>query len=800
MLHGGALIAAMMVANLSNFLFNVYIGNKLSLENLGLVTLINTLWYIAAIFVNSFSSTINHRTAYLSTSKDIQAGISFWKITLRLGILAASITSIIWIVAIPAIDRFFQINNVITLFLFTPALLFGVIASSNRGFLQGNMLFQWTALLTLIEALSKLALAFVFVELDLKNWVFMSIPLSILVLAAISMPLSRKLARRLDNGSIPLKNEYQFPTLFYASSVMSGISSAVFLSMDIILVKHFFDPATAGAYALLSLVGKMIYFLGSFPAVFMLTLVSRTEGLRKNSKKIFYMIFGSTLVMVAVGFIGLGWFGNYFVPMLLGERTLMILDYLRNYAFAISLFTLANVIISYHLARKQYIFPVISLFVSIIMVVGIIYSHSSIQSVINVITAASLLGFSLIGLTHIFERKIKFINANFHDFIDAFTRPPKLEQLRGGGKRVLIFNWRDIKHKFAGGAEVYIHEIAKRMVERGDYVTIFCGNDGHSLRNENIDGIQIVRRGGFYLVYLWAFLYYFTQFRGEYDILIDCHNGIPFFTPLYVKEPVISVVHHIHQKVFRLYLPKPLAEFACFLERDLMPIIYRNINFVTVSPSSKKEMIEYGLVGKGIEIVYNGVDLKDYTPAVKSPWPIILYLGRLKAYKSIDVLIASFKLIIEKIPSASLVIAGSGEEESHLKRLANQLGIGDKVIFAGKVSEQIKIEFLQKAWVMVNPSFMEGWGITTIEANACGTPVIGADVSGLRDSIKNLETGYLVPHGDSIGFADKIIKVIEDGKLRTRMSENSVVWANNFSWSSASNSFSEIIKSKYKTT
>jgi len=407
------------------------------------------------------------------------------------------------------------------------------------------------------------------------------------------------------------------------------------------------------------------------------------------------------------------------------------------------------------------------------------------------------LGFSLVGLTHIFERRIKFVIANLHDFIDAFTRSSKIEPLMGGGMRVLIFNWRDIKHKFAGGAEVYIHEIAKRMVERGDRVTIFCGNDGDSLRNENIDGIQIARRGGFYFVYLWAFLYYFTQFRGRYDIVVDCHNGIPFFTPLYVKEPVISVVHHIHQQVFRLYLPKPLAEFACFLERDIMPVVYRNINFITVSPSSKKEMIEYGLVGKGIEIVYNGVDLNDYRPAVKSPWPVILYLGRLKAYKSIDVLITAFKLVIEKIPNASLVIAGSGEEDDHLKRLAVQLGIENKIIFTGKVSEEIKIEFLQKAWVMVNPSFMEGWGITTIEANACGTPVIGADVSGLRDSIRNFETGYLVPHGDSNGFADKIIEVIEDGKLRARMSENSVVWANNFSWTRASDSFSEIIKAKY---
>jgi glycosyltransferase involved in cell wall biosynthesis len=286
------------------------------------------------------------------------------------------------------------------------------------------------------------------------------------------------------------------------------------------------------------------------------------------------------------------------------------------------------------------------------------------------------------------------------------------------------------------------------------------------------------------------------QFRGQYDVIIDCHNGIPFFTPVYVKEPVICVVHHIHQEVFKRLLPFPMSSFACFLERDLMPIVYRNKHFVTVSPSSKAEMAQFGLIGRGIEIVHNGVDLESFKPAEKSLAPTILYLGRLKAYKSIDVLITAFKVVSEKIPDVSLIIAGSGEEDAHLKRLTSQLNLNNRVFFKGKVSEEEKIKLLQRSWVMVNPSFMEGWGITTIEANACGTPVIGADVPGLRDSIRNFETGYLVPHGDTGGFADKIKLIVQDRRLRSEFMDQSLLWARNFSWDKSVSKLLAVIQLK----
>jgi glycosyltransferase involved in cell wall biosynthesis len=379
----------------------------------------------------------------------------------------------------------------------------------------------------------------------------------------------------------------------------------------------------------------------------------------------------------------------------------------------------------------------------------------------------------------------KFILRSLVDFIEIVFPLPKAPK-RSTGKRILVYNWRDTRHTWAGGAEVYVHELAKRWVKSGHHVTVFCGNDGKLPRREQIDGVNIVRRGGFYMVYFWAFAYYVVRFRGRYDIIMDCHNGIPFFTPLYAKEPVIGVVHHIHQVVFKEYLPAPAAALAAWMERDVMPWAYRNKRFITVSESTRHEMEELGLVGAGISVVHNGVDLSELTPGPKHAEPLVLYLGRLAPYKSVDVLIRAFGQIVERVPGARLIIAGSGEDSRRLKLLATRMKLRPSIDFVGHVSNVQKIALYQRAWVFVNPSFMEGWGITTIEANACGTPTVGADVAGLRDSIDNPTTGYLTPHGDSEALADRITTLLTDHNLRSNMSINAVKWARRFEWDESS--------------
>ncbi len=401
-------------------------------------------------------------------------------------------------------------------------------------------------------------------------------------------------------------------------------------------------------------------------------------------------------------------------------------------------------------------------------------------------------------IIHMTKRRgrLRFVVRALVDFVGIMAPMPKYDvDIPKSGKRILVFNWRDHKHTYAGGAEVYIEELSKRWVKEGNHVTLFCGSDGRGApRHEIEDGINVIRRGGQYFVFIWAFLYYMIRMRGKYDVIIDCHNGIPFFTPLFAREPVICVVHHIHQDVFKEHLPKLQAKFACWLEAVLMPRAYKYSQYVAVSPSTKKEMEELGMKSdKGIAIVYNGVDLDTLVPGKKSNSPLVLFLGRLQAYKSVDVLLNSFQKVLKKTPNAKLVIAGSGDASDSLKQLSKDLNIQDSVVFTGKISEEKKRGLFQKAWVMANPSMKEGWGITTVEANACATPVIGSDVPGLRDSIIHDETGSLVPYGDSKTLADRLTWILKDHKSRDGMSEKSCKWAQKFHWDDSARQLGDLI-------
>ena len=173
------------------------------------------------------------------------------------------------------------------------------------------------------------------------------------------------------------------------------------------------------------------------------------------------------------------------------------------------------------------------------------------------------------------------------------------------------------------------------------------------------------------------------------------------------------------------------------------------------------------------------------------------YVGRLKDYKSIDLLIKAFARVVKEIPGARLQIAGDGDEHKTLIRLATKLQLSDVISFSGKVSEDEKLSILQSAWVFVNPSMMEGWGITTIEANACGTPVVASDVPGLRDSVRAGETGFLVPYGQTEMLSEKIVLLLSDNQLRKALAHNAVQWAKNFDWQKSSDRFIDIVANSH---
>jgi len=353
--------------------------------------------------------------------------------------------------------------------------------------------------------------------------------------------------------------------------------------------------------------------------------------------------------------------------------------------------------------------------------------------------------------------------------------------------KILIFNWRCWKHPWAGGAEKYLYEISKRLAEKGHEVTWFVSSFKGARKREFEDGIEIIREGGRFSVYLKAFWYYLKELRKRnFDIVVDDINGVPFFTPLYVWKPKrIAIVHHlVGWKIFSRELKLHQAIIAWIAEK-LIPLFYFSTPFITVSKSTKEEL--NGTI-KEVSIVPNGLDSWIFQNSIKkSVNPTIIYLGRFKRYKRIDLLIKAFEMVRKKVKNAELWLAGSGnwKNNEEIKGLK----------YFGRVDEEKKKELLAKAWVFVTPSMKEGWGITVIEANACGTPAIAYDVPGLRDSIVDGETGLLVRENGSVEkLAEVIVKVLVDKQLRERLSRNAIEWAKQFSWDSSAKKFEKVLE------
>lgn len=776
---GGLLVLAQAGANFLNFLFNAYLGRVLDYDDFAALNLFSVLFSLASIIFSGVSGSVNYKSGFLEGRTGSETASSFWSKTIKQALVYSVVFSAIWFSISPFLSSYFKINSTLPFLLFTPIWLGGFIGAVNRGFLSGTLLFASLAALLVLEGILKLFFAYGLVHLGLDTATYAAIPFASVVTLIIGWMIVLK--KKTKNVLQINKRILSFPKKFFLASVLSGLSVTAYMSVDVILAKHFLAPVAAGEYALVSLVGKMVFFLSSLADQFTLSLVSRKEGENKDSSNILRAILFATFGLTFSGFLVFGLLSQFTIPFLLGAKTHTILQYLPIFALGVMYFAMGRVFISYYLPKKIYTFSVVGFLVILMQIILINLYHRSIQDIVLTMTFSGIFNFFLMLTLHLYVSSVKIFESNVKDLFGLFSSTPEVKTTTRPS--ILIFNWRDTKHVWAGGAETYIHELAKRWSKEGNNVTVFCGNDGKNPRNETIDGVNIFRRGGFYTVYFWAFVYYIFKFRGRYDTIIDSENGIPFFTPLYINKPVFLLIHHIHQEVFREHLVWPLSLIAQTIESKLMPFVYKNTNIITVSESSKEEIIKLGLgTNNSIKIIHPGIDTDEFQPGKKTVNPSLLYLGRLKPYKNIDVAIKAFAKIVKDFPDAIFTIAGFGESRKTLERLVINLNLQNNVIFTGSISEEHKKKLLSESWVMVQPSSIEGWGITVIEANASGTPVIASQVNGLKDSIVDKKTGFLVMVKDVNTFAKAIMHVLNNKKLRSALSKEAALWAENFNW------------------
>lgn len=361
--------------------------------------------------------------------------------------------------------------------------------------------------------------------------------------------------------------------------------------------------------------------------------------------------------------------------------------------------------------------------------------------------------------------------------------------------KILILNWQDISNPLAGGAEVHLHEVFSRIAAMGHEVTLFCSMYPGAAASEEMNGIQVIREGGRSLFNYVVMKKYFSTFRHQgYDLIVDDMNKIPFYTPLYVKEPLLGVTHHLFGTSIFKEVNAGAASYVYLAEAAALPM-YKKIRFIVGSPSTHRELLTRGFDPKRTHLIHYGVAHKVFRELgiPKSRTPLVGAVGRLKKYKSFDHLLEAFVDVRSDIPDARCVIVGDGDDKPRLEQIAASLGVSDAVTFAGFVSEEEKVRLLNQMHVAINTSAKEGWGLTVIEANACGTPTVSSDVQGLRDAVVDGETGLLYEYGNRLELAEKISLVLRDEHLRTQLTEAALARSKEFDWDTAARLTMEVI-------
>ena len=351
--------------------------------------------------------------------------------------------------------------------------------------------------------------------------------------------------------------------------------------------------------------------------------------------------------------------------------------------------------------------------------------------------------------------------------------------------RLLVINWLDRENPQSGGAETHLHEIYGRLAQRGHDVTLLCSGWPGCTATTVLDGMTVVRVGG-----RWDFaLHVVRAYRalrraGAFDMVIEDINKLPLFSPLWVTEPVDVVVPHLFGWTAFREAGRAVAATVVAAERAI-PLVYRRCQFTAISESTRSDLLARGVPVERTRVIYCGIDSQAFTPApeLRSPTPIIAYVGRLRRYKGVDLILQAVSRMQHQ--DVAVEIAGTGDDRPRLEALAASLDLGRRVRFLGFVSEAQKSALLRRAWIVGLTSPKEGWGITNLEAAACGTPVVASDSPGLRESVLDGRTGFLVKHGDVTALAEACDRIIADPTLVTRLGTAGRAFAESFTWESA---------------
>lgn len=349
--------------------------------------------------------------------------------------------------------------------------------------------------------------------------------------------------------------------------------------------------------------------------------------------------------------------------------------------------------------------------------------------------------------------------------------------------QILILHWKDIRNPHAGGGTRYAHHIAQSLSENHNVTLLSFRFDG-APKKTKINGNYTILRMGNKVTYHLKAPIYILKHRQEFDLILDSVILTPKLpiVSFFCEGRKVALIHQFFCDVIKEEFPSFFAPLIGFLEK-LWPFFYRNFFIITVSDSTREKLLKRG-IPKGIKIIPPGLKVGDYEyhPEQKADSPLLIYIGRLKKYKGLQHGVKAMEEVVKEFPNAKLLIAGRGDYKKKLEKIVENSSVSDNIELLGYVSEEKKTEMLKTAHLFIFPSIAEGWGISAIEAQTCGVPVIGTDTDGLRDSVKNGKTGRLVPYGEPDILAKEIIDLLSNPKKRRKLAEAAHQWAQNFNW------------------
>ncbi len=318
--------------------------------------------------------------------------------------------------------------------------------------------------------------------------------------------------------------------------------------------------------------------------------------------------------------------------------------------------------------------------------------------------------------------------------------------LHVGLHRIQMLAWRDLDDPEAGGSERHAHQVASLWAGAGLDVTLRTSAARGQPSQVERDGYHVLRKGRRYSVFPRSAASGLVGTGGRPDGLVEIWNGMPFFSPVWARCPRVVFLHHVHAEMWQMVLRPWRARAGELLERRVAPVFYRGTRLVTLSESSRREIVAMlALRPSRVSVVRPGVDHRLSSGGVRSPQPLVVAVGRLVPVKRFDLLMDVLAEVRRSVPNLRAVIVGEGYERARLEAHRRALGAQEWIELPGHLDEAALLELYRRAWVLASTSQREGWGMTVSEAAACATPAVVSRIAGHVDAVEDGVSGIVVP-------------------------------------------------------